>query len=80
MPNWRDELIEAVKTKSEREAEEAAKQRQRVLEALSSAEGAVTLASDALRFACDRISEKGQAAALQEEQVEAAADEGGGSA
>ncbi len=79
MPNWRDELIEAVKTKSEREAEEAAKQRQRVLEALSSAEGAVTLASDALRFACERICEKGQAAALHEEQVEAAADEGGGS-
>jgi hypothetical protein len=68
VPNWRDELIEAVKTKAEREAEEAAKQRQRVLEALSSAETAVTMAVDALRFACERITDKGQPAVFTEEK------------
>ncbi len=76
MPNWRDELIEAVKTKAEREAEEAAKQRQRVLEALSSAESAVTMAVDALRFACERITEKGQPAVFAEEQEPAGDDAG----
>lgn len=76
MPNWRDELIEAVKTKTEREAEEAAKQRQRVLEALSSAESAVTMAVDALRFACDRITEKGQPAVFAEEHEPTGDDAG----
>ena len=64
MPNWRDELIDAVKTKAEREAEEAAKHRQRVQEALASAEGAMGLATAALGFAHERIVEKGQAAKL----------------
>jgi hypothetical protein len=76
VPNWRDELIEAVKTKAEREAEEAAKQRQRVLEALSSAETAVTMAVDALRFACERITEKGQPAVFTEEHEPAGDDAG----
>jgi hypothetical protein len=66
MPNWRDELNDAVKTKNEREAEEAAKQRQRVQEALASAQGALTLAIDALKFAAERIVEKGQPAKLGE--------------
>lgn len=66
MPNWRDELIEAVKTKVEREAEEAAKQKQRVLEALASAEAAVNLATEGLRFACERIKEKGKPAHIEE--------------
>ena len=65
MPNWRDELIEAVKTKQEREDEEAARHRQRVLEALSSAESALELAREALVFAKERIAEKGQAAQLE---------------
>ncbi len=70
MPNWRDELIEAVKTKTEREAEETAKQKQRVLEALSSAEAAVSLASEGLRFACERIQEKGKPSTTTEEADE----------
>ncbi len=65
MPNWRDELIEAVKTRQEREDEEAARHRQRVVEALSSAESALELAREALGFAKDRIAEKGQAAVLE---------------
>jgi hypothetical protein len=65
VPNWRDELIEAVKTRQEREDEEAARHRQRVVEALSSAESALELAREALGFAKDRIAEKGQAAVLE---------------
>lgn len=73
MPNWRDELNEAVKTKAEREAEEAARQKQRVLEALASAEGAMALAIDAMRFGHQRIEEKQKetSLAIEEEEVEA---------
>ena len=65
MPNWRDELIEAVKTKAEREAEEAEKHRVRVREALTSAEAALKLGAEALVFASERVKEKGQEAALE---------------
>lgn len=60
MANWRDELIEAVKTKVEREAEEAERQRLRVQEALGAAEAALSLGATALQFAHERIKEKGQ--------------------
>ncbi len=76
MPNWRDELNDAVKTRVEREAEEAAKQRQRVQEALASAQGALTLSLDALRFATERITEKGQPAKLSENENGARIDLG----
>lgn len=65
MANWREELTEAVKTKAERDAEEAARLRQRVQEALGTAEAAFDLAVEALRFARDRIAEKGQPASLE---------------
>src|SRR5438067_1408824 len=64
VPNWRDEIIEAVKTKTEREAEEQARHRKRVEEALTSADAAMALAVDALRFTRDRLAEKGQPAEL----------------
>ncbi len=72
MPNWRDELNEAVKTKSEREAEEAARQKQRVLEALASAEAAMALAIEAIRFGHQRIEEKQKETnlAIEEEEVD----------
>lgn len=66
MPSWRDELIEAVKTKAERDAEEAARHRKRVEEALATAEAAMTLGAEALRFSAERLGEKGQTAALEE--------------
>lgn len=66
MPSWRDELIEAVKTKAEREAEEQARHRKRVEEALATAEAAMKLGGDALRFASEKLKEKGQAAALDD--------------
>ncbi len=65
MPNWRDELIEAVKTKVEREAEEAEKQRLRVQEALTSAEAALKLGAEALGFAMERVKEKGRDVSLE---------------
>ena len=60
MPTWRDELIEAVKTKDEREAEELARHRKRVEEALATAEAAITLGSEGLRFTRDKLKEKEQ--------------------
>lgn len=65
MPNWRDELIDAVKTKAEREAEEAEKQRQRVREAMTSAEAALKLGVDALAFASERVKEKGKTSTVE---------------
>jgi len=65
MANWREELTEAVKTKAEREAEEASRLKQRVLEALGTAESALELGIAALRFAHERIGEKGQKVALE---------------
>lgn len=70
MPNWRDELIEAVKTKAEREAEEVAKHQQRVQEALASAEAALLLAAEGLKFGHERIQEKGQPTTFSEERAE----------
>lgn len=66
MPSWRDELIEAVKTKAEREAEEQARHRKRVEEALATAESAMKLGGDALRFAEGKLQEKGQPASLED--------------
>lgn len=67
MPNWRDELIEAVKTKAEREAEELARHKKRVEEALTTAEAAMKLGSEALRFANEKLHEKGQTSELAEQ-------------
>jgi hypothetical protein len=64
---WRDELIEAVKSKAERDEEELARHRKRVAEALAAAESAVSLGLEALRFTRERLLEKGQAAELAEE-------------
>lgn len=64
MASWRDELIEAAKTKAEREEEELARHRKRVQEALNTAESALDLASKALDFTRERLSEKGQAPAF----------------
>jgi hypothetical protein len=65
--SWRDELIEAAKTKAEREAEELARHRKRVEEALHTAEAAHALAIEALRFTRDRVSDKGQEVQVSEQ-------------
>jgi hypothetical protein len=68
VPNWRDELIEVVKTKAEREAEEKERHKKRVEEALTSAEAAMQLAAESLRFARDKVAEKGQPNDLVEQK------------
>lgn len=60
MASWRDELIEAAKTKTERDEEEQARHRKRVQEALHTAETAFGLAVEAIKFARDRVADKGQ--------------------
>jgi hypothetical protein len=68
MASWRDELIEAVKSKAERDAEEAARHRKRVEEALATAEAAIALGVDALRYTRDRLQQKDQPITLTEEK------------
>ena len=68
MATWRDELIEAVKSKAEREAEELARHKKRVAEALAAAESAVSLGAESLKFAHERLQEKGQPIAFAQEQ------------
>jgi hypothetical protein len=67
MASWRDELIESVKSKTEREAEELARHKKRVEEALTTAESAVKLGAEGLRFTCDQLKVKGQPAEFAEE-------------
>lgn len=67
MASWRDELIEASKTKAEREEEELARHRKRVQEALHTAETAFGLAATALEFTRDRLVDKGQTPQLSTE-------------
>ena len=67
MASWRDELTEAVKSKAERDAEEAARHKKRVEEALATAESAMSLAVDALRYTRDRLKAKEQPVELTEE-------------
>ena len=67
MASWRDELIEAAKTKAEREEEELARHRKRVQEALHTAETAFSLATAALEFTRDRLVDKGQTAQIVEQ-------------
>jgi hypothetical protein len=64
--SWKDELIEAAKSKSEREAEEQERHRKRVQEALTTAESAINLGAEALRFTRDRLRDKGQEVDLSE--------------
>src|SRR3954471_4378534 len=66
MASWRDELIDAVKTKAERDAEELARHRKRVEEALTTAEAAVVLGAEGLRYTRDRLKEKDQPAEFAE--------------
>lgn len=58
MPSWRDELIEAAKTKAERDAEEAARQKKRVEEALSAAAAALDAGGNAMTFAIEQLRSK----------------------
>ncbi|MEM1028896.1 MAG: hypothetical protein AAGA56_06195 [Myxococcota bacterium] len=60
MANWREELLEVVKSQAERDAEEAARKRQRLEAALAVAGEAWSKARDALAFAAGKLEEKKQ--------------------
>lgn len=64
MSTWREELHEVIKTRDEREAEELARKRQRIAEALEVAADAQAQAVEGLRFAVAELAGKGQPAEL----------------
>jgi len=64
--SWKDEITEATKSKAERDAEEQARQKQRLAEALTSAKSALGHALEALRFTRDRLKDKEQPVELRE--------------
>ncbi len=66
MANWRDELIDVVKSKSEREQEDEERRKKRLAEALEVAEQALAKAADGLRFADELLKSKSQPSNLAE--------------
>jgi hypothetical protein len=67
MANWRDELVDVVKSKSEREAEEDLRKAKRLADALKVAEEALAKASDSLGFLNEQLTNKSQPAKLARE-------------
>lgn len=65
MSTWREELIEAVKTKAERDAEEEDRKKKRLEEALKIADEAVAKVIEGLEFTRDQLAQKQQAAELK---------------
>jgi hypothetical protein len=67
MSTWREELVEAIKTKAEREAEEADKRKKRLEEALKIADEALGHALDGLEFSRSQLAGKEQPAKLKKD-------------
>jgi len=67
MANWREELVEAVKSQAERDAEEAERKRKRLESALEVADEAMAKAREALGFAAKQLEEKKQPGTLADE-------------
>ena len=63
--SWRDELVEAVKTQAEREQEEKKRRQERLDAALAVADEAHEMVVEALEFAQQQISDKGQSSTLE---------------
>src|SRR5262245_59497989 len=70
MSSWRDELIEAVKSKDERATEEEERRKKRLEEALAVADEAMRKSLDSLRFASDQLRAKKQPVKLDEKKDE----------
>ncbi|HZO13053.1 MAG TPA: hypothetical protein VFB62_07335 [Polyangiaceae bacterium] len=68
MSSWRDELLEAVKSKTEKETEEEERRKKRLTEALSVADDAMNKALESLRFADEHFKGKNQPSKLQEKK------------
>lgn len=64
MTTWRDELLEAIKTRVEREAEDETKRIKRLEEALKVAEDALLMAHENLRFTQEQLLVKEQLATV----------------
>jgi hypothetical protein len=60
MTTWREELIEAIKSKAERDAEEDEKRKRRLEEALKIADEAVAKALEGLEFTREQLAAKQQ--------------------
>ena len=72
MSGWRDELIEAIKSKNERDAEEEARRKQRLEAALEVADAALEKAEEGLRFADEQLRAKQQPVKLHKKNGEVA--------
>lgn len=66
MADWRDELVEAIKSSAEREAEEAERKRKRLEAALTIADEAMEKALVSLRFVEEQLKGKKQPVELSE--------------
>ena len=64
MTTWRDELLETIKTRAERDTEEETKRKKRLDEALTIAEEALLKAHDGLTFTHEQLLVKAQAATV----------------
>jgi hypothetical protein len=67
MAGWRDELSEVIKTKDEREVEEAARKRKRLVEALGVGDEALERALEGLKYAHEQLQNKSQPSSLSEQ-------------
>ena len=72
MSGWRDELIEAIKSKSEREAEEDERRKKRLEAALEVAHEALQQAEEGLRFTDQQLRAKSQPVKLEKKNGEIA--------
>lgn len=61
---WKQELLEVIKTQAERDAEADARRRARLAEALKSAEAALNAANEALRFCAENMQSKALPASI----------------
>lgn len=68
MGSWREELIEAIKSNGEREAEDLERKNKRLGEALAIADEAMTLALEGLRFTDQQLQSKKQPCKLEEKK------------
>jgi hypothetical protein len=63
--NWREELVETIKSKDERESEEKERRAKRITEALKVAEEALRMALEGLKFTNEQLKGKKQPASFK---------------
>lgn len=68
MATWRDDLIESIKSKAERERERAERDRKRLEAALIIGDEAMAVVGEGLRFVHAQLREKDQPAELEESE------------